>query len=276
MPFAIIDWFTEPFQYTFMQHAFLAGSLAAVLSSLVGFFAVVRQLGFAAHALGHIGFAGACGAMLFGWAPMVGQLIITLLAGMFMGTLGRRLEEKDTIIGVTLAFALGTGVFFLHFLNTYAGQANSILFGDLLGVSFQSIQWMFGLTAISLLSLAFLARPLWFASLMPVLAEAKNLSLSKMAILFFLIMAVAITIASQVVGILLVFTLVIGPPAIALQWSREFWPGIGLCIVISLVTVWLSIFTSYYTDWPISFCISAFIFVVYLLSMMKNKQVFRR
>src|SRR5579871_3343819 len=104
MSFAIIDSITEPFQYAFMQHAFLAGSLAAILASLVGFFVVIRQLSFAAHALGHVGFAGACGAMLFGWAPILGQLMMTVLAGIFMGILGKKLEEKDTIIGITLAF----------------------------------------------------------------------------------------------------------------------------------------------------------------------------
>jgi zinc/manganese transport system permease protein len=272
----LINVITEPFQYAFMRHAFSAGSLAAVLASAVGFFVIIRQLGFAAHALGHVGFAGACGAMLLGGTPIIGQLIITLLTGIFMGTLGRRLEERDTIIGITLAFALGSGVLFLHFLNAYSGQANSILFGDLLGVSSESIRWMLVLTVIGILSLAILARPLWFSSLTPMLAEAKGLSLNRLAILFFCIMAIAITMASQIVGVLLVFTLIVGPPAIALQWSRNFWPGISLCIALSLVVVWSAIFFSYYTDWPISFSISALIFALYLLSIIKNRQVFRR
>lgn len=270
MSFAIINFITEPFQYAFMQHAFLAGTLAAILASAVGFFVVIRQLGFAAHALGHVGFAGACGAMLLGWIPIVGQLLITLLAGVLMGTLGKRLDEKDTIIGITLAFALGLGVMFLHLLNAYSGQANSILFGNLLGVSAQSLHWMLGLTIFGILSLAILARPLWFSSLTPMLAEAKSLSLSTLAILFFCIMAIAITMASQVVGILLVFTLIVGPPAIALQWCRNFWPGIALSVALSVLVVWCAIFLSYYTDWPISFCISALIFVLYLLSILKQ------
>lgn len=271
----ITNLITEPFQYAFMRHAFSAGSLAAVLASAVGFFVVIRQLGFAAHALGHVGFAGACGAMLLGGMPIIGQLVITLLAGIFMGTLGRRLEERDTIIGITLAFALGSGVLFLHFLNAYSGQANSILFGDLLGVSTKAIRWMFVLTLIGLLSLSILARPLWFSSLTPALAEAKGLSLNTLAILFFCIMAIAITMASQIVGVLLVFTLIVGPPAIALQWSRNFWPGISLCISLSLIIVWSAIFLSYYTDWPISFCITALIFLFYLLSVIKNRQPLR-
>lgn len=270
--FHVIEGIMLPLQYDFMRHAFLAGSLAAILASLVGFFVVARQMGFAAHALGHVAFAGATGAVLLGWSPMVGQLCITLVAGLTMGSLGRRLEERDTIIGVTLALALGVGVLFLHFYRTFSGQANSILWGDLLGVSTQSLQLMSGLTIVGILCLAFLARPLWFASLAPALAEAKSLSLQHISMLFFAILALAITLASQVVGVLLVFTLVVGPPAIAMQWTRTFWAGISLALITSLLIVWASIYLSYYTDWPIAFWISALVFASYLFGVFKKKQ----
>jgi len=263
----VIECFIAPFQYDFMRHALLAGSLAAILASLVGFFVVVRQVGFAAHALGHVAFAGATGAVLLGWIPIIGQLIVTLAAAITMGSLGRRLEEKDTVIGVTLSLALGVGVLFLYFYRAYSGQANSILWGDLLGVSTQALQWMFWLTVFGIGCLAVLARPLWFASLSPVLAEAKSLSLPLISILFFCMLAVAITLASQVVGVLLVFTLVIGPPAIALQWASRFWSGITLAVFIGLFIVWISIVLSYYTDWPINFWISVWVFVLYVLSI---------
>ncbi len=264
----VTDWITSPFQYDFMQHAFLAGSLAALLSSLVGFFVVVRQLGFAAHALGHISFAGACGAVLFGWPPIAGQLLISLVAGGIMGGIGKRIQHRDTIIGVTLALALGVGVLFLHFYQSYGGQANSILFGDLLGVSDTALHWMSVLTIFGMISLAILARPLWFASLSPALAEAKSVPIRGLGILFFGIVAIAITLASQVVGILLVFTLVVGPPAIALQWTKHFWTGISLCCLLSLSIVWAAIFLAYYIDWPISFWISALVFVLYLIGLL--------
>ena len=81
----VIEWVCEPFQYDFIRNALLAGSMAAILASLVGFFVVVRQLGFAAHALGHVAFAGATGAVLLGWMPIVGQLVMTISAGVAMG-----------------------------------------------------------------------------------------------------------------------------------------------------------------------------------------------
>lgn len=269
----VINFITDPFQYDFMRNAFWAGSLAAILASLVGFFVVVRQVAFAAHALGHISFAGACGAILLGWLPIIGQLIITLSAGVIMGSMSRRLNEKDTIIGVTLAFALGVGVLLLHFFRSYSGQANSILFGDLLGVSTSALQWMAWLMLFGIIALALLSRQLWFASLTPILAEAKSVSLTRISILFFCIMALAITLASQVVGVLLVFTLIVGPPAIALQWTKNFWTGMGLCCITGVLVVWVAIYCAYYTDWPVSFWISALVFVVYVLGALQGQVV---
>ncbi len=269
----IIDFFTLPFQYDFMRNAFWAGSMAAIVASLVGFFVVVRQIGFAAHALGHISFAGACGAILLGWLPIIGQLVVTLGAGIIMGSMGRRLNEKDTIIGVTLALALGVGVLLLHFFRSYSGQANSILFGDLLGVSTSALRWMASLMLLAILGLGLLARRLWFASLVPTLAQAKSISLTWISLLFFSIMALAITLASQVVGILLVFTLIVGPPAIALQWSKNFWSAMGVCCATGVLIVWLAVYLSYYTDWPVSFWISTAVFVLYVIGVLLRGQV---
>jgi zinc/manganese transport system permease protein len=130
---------------------------------------------------------------------------------------------------------------------------------------------MAGLTVFGVAGLAVLSRPLWFASISPALAEARGVSLRWIAILFFCLLALAITLASQVVGVLLVFTLIVGPPAIALQWTAHFWRGITLSCLLSLLIVWLSIFLAYYTDWPISFWISAWVFGLYLARAMHQK-----
>ncbi len=260
---------TEIFAFDFMRHAFIAGTIAAILAGIVGYFVVIRHLAFAGHALGHIGFAGATGAVLFGVTPIIGQLFLTVLAAFGMGFLGERISKSDIAIGVMLAFSLGLGTLFLHFYTAYAGQATAILFGDLLGVSDQAIKLIIILTLLSLFALSFIARPLLFTSLEPELAEAKGISLQLIAICNLMIIAVAVTIASQVVGVLLVFTLLIGPAAIAQQWTSQFWPGLWVSIIVAILTVWLGIVCAWFSDWPISFWISAIIFVLYLLSRLK-------
>lgn len=262
---------SEPFHYAFMQHAFLAGTCAAILSSLVGFFIVVRQAGFAVHALGHVGFTGACAGMLLGMSPLWGQLLTTVLVGFLMSFGGSNLAQKDTMIGVTLAFALGVGLLLLHFYHAYSGQANAILFGDLLGVSTQALYGMAALTLIGVGVLILIARPLWFSSLTPALAEARCVPLWLLSMVLFVLMAFAITLASQVVGVLLVFTLFIGPAAIALEWCLGFWTSIGLSVLLGVLLVWIGIGLSYYTDWPISFWISTFVLLGYCCSVWKRR-----
>lgn len=269
-----MDFITNLFAYDFMRNAFLAGTLAAIVSAVIGYFVVLRNQNFAGHALSHIAFAGAAGAGLVGLTPSTGQLLLTVLAAIGMGSLGERASKSDVAIGVTLTFFLGLGVLFLHFYTSYAGQAMAILFGDLLGVSEKLIKEMLIYSVISLLGISLMARRLLFASLQPELAEAKGISLHLLSVVFFILVAIAITEASQVVGILLVFTLLVCPPASALCYTHSFWGGIGLSIALGIFIVWVGIILAYLTDWPVSFWISALSFSTYLL--FRNRHLIRR
>lgn len=263
------------FEYEFMQHAFIAGTFAAILAGAVGYFVIIRNLSFAAHALGHIGFAGASGALLIALSPMMGQFILTIFAAVGIGALGDRISKNDMVIGIILSFCLGLGTLFLHFYNGYAGQASIILFGNLLGVSDHDLHLMFWLMLFSLVAMAIITKRLLFSSLEPELAAAKGISLFWLSIIFMAIMAIAVTLASQVVGIILVFTLLIGPAAIAVQWSRNFWTGITISVLLAVIIVWLGICLSYITDWPISFWISTLVFVIYLLNALNKRLYFK-
>ena len=180
----IIHFVKELLAYPFMRYAFAAGTMAAIVSSIIGYFVVLRGQSFAAHALSHIGFAGAAGAGLLGLTTASGQLGLTVLAAVGMGGLGSKASKSDVAIGVTLAFSLGLGVLFLFFYSNYAGKAMGILFGDLLGVSKHLLVAMGIYSLISLIGLGFIARPLLFCTLEPELAEAKGVSLQWIAIFF--------------------------------------------------------------------------------------------
>ncbi len=255
----------EFFSYDFIQNACLAGSLAAIVSALIGYFIVLRGQVFASHALSHIAFAGAAGAGLAKLSPEVGQFLLTLFAALGMGTLEEKLAKSDLAIGMVLSFSLGLGILFLHFYTNYAGQAMAILFGDLFGVSDQLIHHMIFFSVISLAALFLLARRLLFVSIMPDVAEAKGVSPKLVSTSFFILLALAVTVASQVVGILLVFTLLVAPAASALCCTRTFWSGIILSLLIALFVVWMGIILSYLTNWPVSFWISALSFAIYIL-----------
>ena len=97
-------------EYDFMRTAFAASGIAAVLAGTVGFFLVLRGQTFAGHALSHVGFTGATGAVLFGLSPFAGLVGFTLLAGIGMGLFGEKLAERDVAIGMMLSLALGLGL----------------------------------------------------------------------------------------------------------------------------------------------------------------------
>jgi zinc/manganese transport system permease protein len=195
------------FEYDFMINAFSAAGIVALVSGLVGYFLVMRGQTFAGHALSHIGFAGATGAGLIGLSPLWGLVGLTLVAGLGMGLLGERLSGRDVAIGIVLSLALGFGLLFLHYYTSFATQATAVLFGNVLAVDHPTIVVLAGLSAIILVAVSILMRPLVFASLQPELAEAKGVSLRCISMAFLAVVGLAVSACAQIVGVLMVFTL---------------------------------------------------------------------
>jgi zinc/manganese transport system permease protein len=252
------------FEYDFMVHAFAASAIVAVVSGLTGFFLVLRGQTFAGHALAHVGFTGATGAVLIGASPLWGLILVTVAGGVGMGLLGDRLQHRDVAIGVVLALALGMGLLFLHFFTAYASQATALLFGNVLGVDTGTLWVLLGLGLVCLAGLGAIARPLLFASLQPELAEARGVSLRTMAILFLAIVGLATAECSQIVGVLLVFALMVGPAAAAHRLTTRLGRGLALSAALALAEAWAGITLAFYTDWPTSFWITALSSAVYM------------
>src|SRR2546428_13229700 len=152
------------FHYEFMVHAFQAGTIIAVVAGAIGYFVVLRGSAFAAHALSHIGFAGATGAVVLGFNPIFGLLAFTLGAGVAIGALGTRLRGRDVTIGIVLAWTLGLGVLFISLYRGYATEAYAILFGEILGISTSDVAVTLVAGAITLVAVVAIYRPLLFSS----------------------------------------------------------------------------------------------------------------
>ncbi len=262
----IITVMTTMLEYDFMQNAFAAAGVAAVVSGLVGYFLVLRGQTFAGHALSHIGFAGATGAVLIGVASVWGLVGFTVAAAIGMGLLGERISGRDVAIGVVLALALGFGLLFLHYYTAFATQATALLFGNVLAVDRAMIGTLVGLGLVTLGGLAAIMRPLIFASLQPELAEAKGVPLRFVSTAFLTVVALAVSECAQIVGILLVFSLMVGPPATAQRLVTGLWSGMALSAALALAEAWLGIAIAYHTDWPVSFCIALLSALGYFLS----------
>jgi zinc/manganese transport system permease protein len=252
--------------YEFMRNAFAAAGIAAVVSGLVGYFLVLRGQTFAGHALSHIGFAGATGAVLLGVASVWGLVGFTIAAGIGMGLLGERLSGRDVAIGVVLSLALGFGLLFLHYYTAFATQATALLFGNVLAVDRSTIATLVVLAAITVLGLALIMRPLIFATLQPELAEAKGVPLRLVSTVFLVIVALAVSQSAQIVGVLLVFALMVGPPATAQRLTTGLWSGMLVSAGVALAEAWLGLTIAYHTDWPVSFCIAMLSALGYFLT----------
>jgi zinc/manganese transport system permease protein len=261
------------FEYDFMINAFSASGIVAVVSGIVGYFLVMRGQTFAGHALSHIGFAGATGAGLIGLSPLWGLVGFTLLAGLGMGLLGERLSGRDVAIGVVLSLALGFGLLFLHYYTSFATQATAVLFGNVLAVDQPTIVILACLSAIILVALSVLMRPLVFASLQPELAEAKGVLLQRISMAFLAVVGLTVAACAQIVGVLMVFTLMVGPPAAAQRVVTGLWNGLALAAILALAYVWLGLTVAFYTDWPVSFCIALLSGCGYLLSLAAPRQL---
>jgi len=252
------------FHYDFMVHAFEAGTIVAVVAGAIGYFVVLRSSAFAAHALSHIGFAGATGAVVLGVSPVFGLLAFTLGAGTAIGALGNRVRGRDVTIGIVLAWTLGLGVLFISLYRGYATEAYALLFGEILGISTSDVQvtLIAGLITLGCLIAAY--RPLLFSSVDEELASAKGVPVTALSIGFMAILAVAVTEAVQVVGVLLIFALIVTPAAIAIRFTSRPSTAILIGIVLALLFTWLGLSIAYYSPHPVSFFITSLAFATYL------------
>ena len=244
-------------EYDFMRTAFAASGVAAVLAGTVGFFLVLRGQTFAGHALSHVGFTGATGAILFGLSPLAGLVGFTFVAGIGMGLFGEKLAHRDVAIGMMLSLSLGLGLLFLHFYTTGATQAAALLFGNVLGVDESALLTLVLLAALSLAALALIGRPLVFGSLQAELAEARGVPVRFVSAAFLAIVAIAVAECAQIVGVLLVFTLMVGPAAAAMNLTRGLALAVALSAGLALAEAWGGLTLAFYTDWPTSFWITA-------------------
>jgi zinc/manganese transport system permease protein len=261
----LITDFQQMWQYDFMRHAFEAGTIIALVAGIVGYFVVLRRLSFAAHALSHVGFSGAAGAVLINVNPLIGLLAFTISGGLGMAALGKRAVNRDVQIGTVLAFMLGIGVLFISLYKGYATEAYSILFGEILGISASSvvISLISGIAII--IAMIIIYRPLLFTTLDEDVAEAKGLPVLGLNALFLVIIAIATSIAVEVVGVLLIFALLVTPAAIAERLSRKPINGIIISALVALVVTWFGIFISYYQPYPVSFFITSSVFAIYIV-----------
>jgi len=236
----------------FMVSTWTVASIVAVVAGVVGFFVVLRGAAFVADAVPQGAFAGAAGASLLGINTLIGLAVASLLGALGIGWLSRR-GHRDVATALILVVMLGLGALFLSFSVEYAPEIYSLLFGEVLGVSATEIAPVAILAVLSIGAILLLYRPLLLSSMMPELAEARGVRAQRMELLFLIVVALATSLTLPVVGALLIFSLMIGPPAAARSITDRPLPAMLASVLIALAVVWVSIAAAYQTNWPVGF-----------------------
>ncbi|MHB8572866.1 MAG: metal ABC transporter permease [Candidatus Dormibacteria bacterium] len=256
--------------YPFMQHAFLAGSAAAVMAGVVGYFVVLRGEAFAAHTLSVAGFSGAAGAALLGVPQLLGLGVLCTGASLGIGVLGRGAARdrraESAAIGTIQAFAIALGFLFASLYRGLLESVFSILFGTFLGITAQQVVLMAVMAAVVVASMAFIGRPLLFSSVDEDAARAAGVPVGRVALVFMVMLGVGAAASATITGALLVFALLIVPAATAQQLTARASVGIALSVAIGMATVWASLSVSYLTDLPIGFLVTGIGFVIYAVA----------
>lgn len=227
--------------YDFVRNAYLAGTTVAIVSSIMGYFVVLRAQAFASEAFSDIGLAGAAGAAIFGVGSLIGMFFLTILAALGMGALGERLRGRDVEIGMVLSFALGLGVLFLTIYSHSGSNASAgvnVLFGSILSVKYGDVLITFYSGLITLLLIGTLFRPLLFASVDPEVAQTRGVPVRLLSMLFLVLLAITTAEAILVVGALLVLALLVAPAATALRLTRRPLTSLALSVALGLLITW--------------------------------------
>jgi zinc/manganese transport system permease protein len=264
----------QVFAYPFMVNAFRAGAIVAVVAGAMGWFMVLRRETFAGHTLSVVGFPGAAAAVLLGWPSAFGYfgfciaaaLVIGAASSAASGSASTAYREESALIGTVQAMALASGFLFVSLYQGNLNGLTNLLFGNFLGITSGQVLVLLVLSVAALFVLAVIGRRLLFASVDPEVAAAAGVRVSALSIGFLVLLGVAVAEASQITGSLLVFALLVLPPATAQVITGRPVAGMILSVALGVAVTWGGLLIAYYTPYPVGAFITTLSFVAYVVA----------
>jgi len=264
----LADDFRQLFEFPFMVNAFRAGTIVAVVAGAIGWFMVLRRQAFAGHTLALVGFPGAAGAIWLGVSATWGFFGFCVGAALLIAWLrperGEGYSEESSGIGVVQAFALACGFLFVSLYRGFLNGINALLFGSFLGVTNGQVLVLLIVGGAALTALAAVGRPLLFTSIDPDVAAARGVRVRALSVLFLVLLGLTVAEVSQITGTLLVFALLVMPPATAQLLTARPGVSVAITVVIGLLVTWLGLAVAYFTPYPIGFFVTSFAFAGYV------------
>ena len=248
-----------------VTNSLIAAALLGLVGGLIGIFVMTRDMSFAVHGISELSFAGAAVALLLSVDVVVGSVFGSLIAALIMGVLGTRAKDRNSIIAVLMPFGLGIGILALALYPGRASNKFGLLTGQIIAVDTPALGWLIGISVFVLASLLLVWRPLTFASLDPEVAEARGVRTGLLSVLFLVLLALAVAASVQVVGALLVLSLLVTPAAAALRVTSSPKLAPLLSVLFALVASVGGILLALGGGLPISPYITSISFLIYLV-----------
>jgi zinc/manganese transport system permease protein len=249
-----------------VQNSLIAGVLLGIMGGLIGVFVMTRDMSFAVHGISELSFAGAAIALLMGLNIALGATVGSILAALLIALLGARARERNSIIAVLMPFGLGVGILALALYEGRAANKFGLLTGQIIAVDDPQVWWLALSAAAVSIALLFIWRPLSFASLDLEVAEARGVQTRVLGVVFLLLLGLAVAASVQIVGALLVMTLLVTPAAAALRLTSSPLAVPLLSVLFAVVSVVGGILLALGGGLPISPYVTTVSFLIYLIA----------
>lgn len=248
-----------------VRNSIIAGAVLGVVAGLISVMVMTRDLPFAVHGISELSFAGAAAALLAGVNVIAGSIVGSLIAAVLIGVLGSRARDRNSIIGVLMPFGLGLGVLFLALYKGRSANKFGLLTGQIVSIDAPQLSWLLTISAIVLVTLAIVWRPLWFASIDPEVAAARGVPVRLLSPAFMLILGLTVAMSIQIVGALLVLAIVCTPAAAAMRVTASPPLTIVLSVIFATFSVVGGILLALGGSLPISPYITSLSFLIYVI-----------
>jgi zinc/manganese transport system permease protein len=254
-----------------VQNSLIAGLLLGIMGGLIGVFVMTRDMSFAVHGISELSFAGAAIALLVGLNVALGATFGSIVAAIIIAIMGTRAKDRNSIIAVLMPFGLGIGILALALYEGRAANKFGLLTGQIIAVDDPQVFWLIATATVVVIALLVIWRPLSFASLDPEVAEARGVPTKALGIIFMLLLALAVAASVQIVGALLVMTLLVTPAAAALRLTSSPLLVPILSMVFAVVAVVGGILLALGGGLPISPYVTTLSFAIYLVARVIEK-----
>jgi zinc/manganese transport system permease protein len=258
-----------------VSNSLIAAALLGLMGGLVGVFVMNRDSSFAVHGISELSFAGAAIALLIGVDVVLGSIFGSLIAAALIGVLGARAKDRNSIIAVLMPFGLGVGILALSLYEGRASNKFGLLTGQIIAVDQPALVWLAGISIFVILVLALIWRPLQFASLDPDVARARGVATGPLGFAFLILLGLAVAASVQVVGALLVLSLLVTPAAAALRVTSSPKLAPVLSVAFALTSAVGGILLAIGGGLPVSPYITTVSFLIYLvcrgIALAKNR-----